>query len=46
MQVIINTIQDLRQDLETGCPKLTIVIFGPPIFQGRQQYTEVTTINM
>ena len=37
--------QGLRQDLETGCPKLTIVK-KRPIFQGTQQYTQITTINM
>ena len=33
-------------DLETGCPKLTIEKISVPIFKGRQQHTELTTINM
>ena len=48
MQKIISSpVQDLSQDLETGCPKLAIVIFfRHPIFQGRLQYAQITTINM
>ena len=39
--------QGLCQDLETGCPKLTIVKFlGVPLFLGRPQYTQITTTNM
>ena len=39
--------QGLSQDLETGCQKLTVVKFwGILFFQGRQQYTEITTTNM
>ena len=44
----------LSQDLESWCPKLAIVkplgiqifkeTFGHPIIQGRQQYTQITTI--
>ena len=40
--------QSLSQDLETGCPKLTILkLLGVShIFQGRSPYTHITTTNM
>ena len=42
-----STWQGRNQDLETGCLKLAIVTFlGIPIFQGRSQYIQITTINM
>ena len=39
-------IHGVRQDLETGRPKLAIVKFGCHIFHGRHQYTHCITINM
>ena len=42
-----NSIQELSQDLETGCPKFgNPNILGCPIFQVWQKYTEITIINM
>ena len=35
----IESIQGLRQDLETGCPK-SYKMFGPPNFQGRTIYSD------
>ena len=39
--------QGLSQDLESGCPKSTIVGFrGCPILQGTSKYTLITIMNM
>ena len=44
---LVSSSQDLSRDLETGCPKFTIVTFlGILSFKGDNNYTEITTINM